>query len=84
MLRYVLAVEPPASLGFEDLMEWLVPASEVHIDRLPQEEEATASLGRATAAAPVRVGLSMPSGAEPSLLMSRRTYSRCRVRAPGR
>ncbi|MFF0401885.1 hypothetical protein ACFYSJ_40225 [Streptomyces sp. NPDC005248] len=37
MLRYVIAVEPPASLDFEDLMEWLVPAIEVHFDRLPQE-----------------------------------------------
>ncbi|MFJ7948481.1 TetR family transcriptional regulator [Streptomyces sp. NPDC096354] len=37
MLRYVLAVEPLASLDFEDLMEWLVPAMEVHFDRLPQE-----------------------------------------------
>ncbi|WP_326607904.1 TetR/AcrR family transcriptional regulator [Streptomyces sp. NBC_01800] len=37
MLRYVLAVEPLASLDFEDLMEWLVPAIEVHFDRLPQE-----------------------------------------------
>ncbi|MET7526193.1 hypothetical protein [Streptomyces sp900116325] len=37
MLRYVIAVEPPASLDFEELMEWLVPAIEVHFDRLPQE-----------------------------------------------
>ncbi|MET8515572.1 TetR family transcriptional regulator [Streptomyces sp. NPDC005077] len=37
MLRYVLAVEPLASLDFEDLMEWLAPAIEVHFDRLPQE-----------------------------------------------
>ncbi|WP_326624493.1 MULTISPECIES: TetR/AcrR family transcriptional regulator [unclassified Streptomyces] len=37
MLRYVVAVEPLASLDFEDLMEWLVPAIEVHFDRLPQE-----------------------------------------------
>ncbi|MCX5317381.1 TetR/AcrR family transcriptional regulator [Streptomyces sp. NBC_00154] len=37
MLRYVLAVEPMASLDFEDLMEWLVPAIEVHFDRPPQE-----------------------------------------------
>ncbi|WP_406324049.1 TetR family transcriptional regulator [Streptomyces sp. NBC_01637] len=37
MLRYVLAVEPLASLDFEDLMEWLVPAIEVHFDRPPQE-----------------------------------------------
>ncbi|WP_406502749.1 TetR family transcriptional regulator [Streptomyces sp. NBC_01602] len=37
MLRYVLAVEPLASLDFEDLMEWLVPAVEVHFDRPPQE-----------------------------------------------
>ncbi|MFD4231291.1 TetR family transcriptional regulator [Streptomyces sp. NPDC058545] len=37
MQRYVLAVEPLASLDFEDLMEWLVPAIEVHFDRLPHE-----------------------------------------------
>ncbi|MGW9130075.1 TetR/AcrR family transcriptional regulator [Streptomyces sp. NPDC055681] len=37
VLRYVLAVEPLASLDFEDLMEWLVPAIEVHFDRPPQE-----------------------------------------------
>ncbi|MFE5112278.1 hypothetical protein [Streptomyces sp. NPDC056663] len=37
MLRYVLAVEPLASLDFEDLMEWLAPAIEVHFDRRPQE-----------------------------------------------
>lgn len=37
MLRYVLAVEPLASLHFEDLVEWLAPALEVHFDRLPQE-----------------------------------------------
>ncbi|WP_328349677.1 hypothetical protein OG828_02615 [Streptomyces sp. NBC_00457] len=37
MLRYVLAVEPLATLDFEELMEWLVPAVEVHVDQLPQE-----------------------------------------------
>ncbi|MHC3468727.1 TetR/AcrR family transcriptional regulator [Streptomyces sp. 7R007] len=37
MLRYVLAVEPLASLDFEELMEWLAPAIEVHFDRLSQE-----------------------------------------------
>ncbi|WP_162467297.1 TetR/AcrR family transcriptional regulator [Streptomyces cavernae] len=37
MLRHVLAVEPLASLDFEELMEWLVPAVEAHFDRLPQE-----------------------------------------------
>lgn len=37
MLRYVLGVEPLASLDFDELMEWLVPAIEVHFDRLPQE-----------------------------------------------
>ncbi|MFB6703370.1 hypothetical protein ACFCW6_01410 [Streptomyces sp. NPDC056333] len=83
MLRHVLAMEPPASLDFEDLMEWRVPAVEVRFDRLPQEEEARASLGRATAAPQLRVGFPrlVPSRA---LLMFRRTEPRCPVRAPGR
>ncbi|MBA2951806.1 TetR/AcrR family transcriptional regulator [Streptomyces himalayensis] len=54
MLVYVLAVEPLASLDFEELMEWLVPAIEVHFDRLPQEQMAGAPSGQATAEAPVR------------------------------
>ncbi|WP_405670156.1 hypothetical protein [Streptomyces sp. NBC_00055] len=65
MLRYVLAVEPPASLGLGDLVEWLVPAIEVHFDRLPRKEKARVSLGGVTAAAQVRVGYPPPSGAGP-------------------
>ncbi|MFJ2830811.1 TetR family transcriptional regulator [Streptomyces sp. NPDC087263] len=34
MLRYVLRVEPLASLDFEELLDWFVPALEVHFDRL--------------------------------------------------
>ncbi|MEU9212901.1 TetR family transcriptional regulator [Streptomyces sp. NPDC048415] len=34
MLRYVLQMEPLASLDFEELIEWFVPALEVHFDRL--------------------------------------------------
>ncbi|MFF6994955.1 TetR family transcriptional regulator [Streptomyces sp. NPDC008313] len=34
MLRYVLQVEPLASLDFEELVEWFVPAVEVHFERL--------------------------------------------------
>ncbi|WP_324784735.1 TetR family transcriptional regulator [Streptomyces sp. H51] len=37
MLRYVLAVEPLASLDFEELMDWLAPSIQVHFDRLAQE-----------------------------------------------
>ncbi|MEU8691379.1 TetR family transcriptional regulator [Streptomyces sp. NPDC048665] len=37
MLRYVLAVEPLVSLDFEELVERLARAVEVHLDRLPQE-----------------------------------------------
>lgn len=65
MLRYVLAVEPPASLDFDDLVEWLVPAIEVRFGRLPQKGKARVSLGGATAAAQVRVGYPPPSGAGP-------------------
>ncbi|WP_330308481.1 MULTISPECIES: TetR family transcriptional regulator [unclassified Streptomyces] len=36
MLRYVLRMEPLASLDFEELIEWFVPALEVHFDRLSQ------------------------------------------------
>ncbi|MEU6145047.1 TetR family transcriptional regulator [Streptomyces sp. NPDC047081] len=36
MLRYVLAVEPLASLDFEELMDWLAPAIEVHFERVVQ------------------------------------------------
>jgi hypothetical protein len=82
MLRYVLAVEPSASLDLGDLVEWLVPAIEVHFDRLPQEEKARVSLGGAAAAAQVRVGY--PRVPSRGLLMSRRADSRCPVRAPGR
>jgi hypothetical protein len=36
ILRYVLAVEPLASLEFEELMERLVPAIEVHFGQPAQ------------------------------------------------
>lgn len=84
MLRYVLAVEPPASLGLGDLVEWLVPAIEVHFDRLPRKEKARVSLGGVTAAAQVRVGYPRRPVPGRALVMSRRTDSRCPVRAPGR
>jgi AcrR family transcriptional regulator len=40
MLRYVLQVEPLASLDFDELMDWLTPSLEVHFDRAAQEEGA--------------------------------------------
>ncbi|MFF8971244.1 TetR/AcrR family transcriptional regulator [Streptomyces sp. NPDC014995] len=36
MLRYVLVVEPLASLDFEELMDWLTPSLEVHFERAAQ------------------------------------------------
>ncbi|MFD4481043.1 MULTISPECIES: TetR/AcrR family transcriptional regulator [unclassified Streptomyces] len=36
MLRYVLKVEPLASVDFEDLLTWFVPALNVHFDKLAQ------------------------------------------------
>lgn len=36
ILRHVLAVEPLASLSWEELMERLIPAIEVYFGRLPQ------------------------------------------------
>ncbi|MEV8038083.1 TetR family transcriptional regulator [Streptomyces sp. NPDC002742] len=36
MLRYVLRMEPLASLDFEELIEWFVPAVQVHFDRLAE------------------------------------------------
>ncbi|MFD9316398.1 TetR family transcriptional regulator [Streptomyces sp. NPDC060053] len=37
LLRYVVAVEPLASLDFEELVARLAPALEAHLDRLPRE-----------------------------------------------
>ncbi|MFD7815691.1 TetR family transcriptional regulator [Streptomyces sp. NPDC059785] len=34
MLRYVLEMDPLASLDFEELVEWFVPALEVHFERV--------------------------------------------------
>jgi AcrR family transcriptional regulator len=36
MLRYILKVEPLASVDFEDLLTWFVPALDVHFDKLAQ------------------------------------------------
>ncbi|WNM31279.1 TetR family transcriptional regulator [Streptomyces sp. Li-HN-5-11] len=36
MLRYVLEVEPLASLDFEELMDWLAPSIEIHFERVAQ------------------------------------------------
>ncbi|MEU1203557.1 TetR family transcriptional regulator [Streptomyces sp. NPDC005813] len=36
MLRYVLRMEPLASLDFEELVEWFAPAVDVHFDRLSE------------------------------------------------
>ncbi|MDH6629085.1 hypothetical protein M2271_006921 [Streptomyces sp. LBL] len=37
LLRHVVAVEPLASLDFEELVERLAPAREIHLDRLRRE-----------------------------------------------
>ncbi|MFF1450270.1 TetR family transcriptional regulator [Streptomyces sp. NPDC058274] len=36
MLRYVLQMEPLASLDFEEVVEWFVPSIDVHFDRVAQ------------------------------------------------